>query len=361
MSSLTRPELAQLTEFGSGPDARELAHSLGLPAVAMLSTNEIPYGPCSAVAESLRDATLGVNRYPDLQAVPLRAALAERYGVGPGRLATGCGSAALLEFLIRATCRPGEQVLFGWRSYEAYPTMVLGSGAVPVAIPNNGAHEFDCDRILNAITPSTRLIIVCNPNNPTGTAIRRKRLDRFVEQVPEGILVVFDEAYREFVADDDVPDALGSYGHLPNVAVLRTMSKAWGLAGLRCGWMAASPEVASAVRKIATPFSTGSLAQVAALAALGAESEVRRRVELVVRERRRIYPALLMHVPGTPASEANCHWLPMADPSALAALCRSRGVIVKVFPDGVRVTIGTPAENDMFLAALAEFSAGQSA
>jgi histidinol-phosphate aminotransferase len=355
MSSLARPELAELTEFGSGLDAHVLAQSLGLPGVALLSTNEIPYGPCASVVESLRGAVLSVNRYPDIQAVRLRRALADRYEVDLQRVATGCGSAALLEFLIRATCRPGEQVLFGWRSYEAYPTMVLGAGAAPIAIPNTEAYEYDCDKILSAITPSTRLIIFCNPNNPTGTAIRRKQLDDFVEQIPPDTLLVFDEAYREFVTDDDVPDALETYGRLPNVAVLRTMSKAWGLAGLRCGWMVASPEIASVVRKVMTPFSTGSLAQVAALAALTAEPEIRHRIDLVVRERQRIYPALLRHVPATPPSESNCHWLPVVNPSSLVTLCESRGVIVKAFPDGVRVTIGRPEENDMFLAVLDEF------
>jgi histidinol-phosphate aminotransferase len=204
-----------------------------------------------------------------------------------------------------------------------------------------------------AITDRTRMVIVCNPNNPTGTSVRRDELDRFLAAVPSDVLVVIDEAYREFVTDDLVPDAIETYGDRPNVVVLRTMSKAWGLAGLRVGFLVGQPEVAAAIRKVVTPFSTSLIAQAAAIAALDAEDEVIRRCALVVAERDRVTEALRKMSPDVPTSQANFVWLPLGDQSAaFAAACESRGIIVRAFqPDGVRVTIGTAEENDAFLAA----------
>jgi histidinol-phosphate aminotransferase len=204
-----------------------------------------------------------------------------------------------------------------------------------------------------AITDRTRLVLVCNPNNPTGTSVRKAELDRFLDAVPSDVLVVLDEAYREFVTDDEVPDGLVTYGDRPNVVVLRTLSKAWGLAGLRIGYLVAQPEVAAAIRKVLTPFSTSLVAQAAALAALDAEQEVVRRCALVISERERVTEALRKLHPDVPASQANFVWLPLGDQAmAFGAACEKRGVIVRPFPgDGVRITIGTPEENDALLAA----------
>jgi histidinol-phosphate aminotransferase len=197
------------------------------------------------------------------------------------------------------------------------------------------------------------MVIVCNPNNPTGTAVRRDELDRFLADVPSDVLIVLDEAYREFVTDDEVPDALETYGDRPNVVVLRTMSKAWGLAGLRVGFLVGQPEVAAAIRKVVTPFSTSLVAQAAALAALEQEDEVTRRCALVVAERERVTEGLRKLSVEVPVSQANFVWLPLGDEAAaFGAACESRGVIVRPFQsDGVRVTIGTPEENDAFLGA----------
>jgi histidinol-phosphate aminotransferase len=204
-----------------------------------------------------------------------------------------------------------------------------------------------------AVTDRTRLILVCNPNNPTGTSLRRAELDRFLDAVPEDVLVVFDEAYREFVTDPEVPDGLVAYGDRPNVVMLRTFSKAWGLAGLRVGFLVGPPEVAAAVRKVVTPFSTSAAAQAGALAALAQAEEVRRRCALVIAERDRLTEAVRKLVPDVPESQANFVWLPLGDRAVpFAAACEARGVIVRPFAgDGVRVTVGTPAENDAFLAA----------
>jgi histidinol-phosphate aminotransferase len=195
-------------------------------------------------------------------------------------------------------------------------------------------------------------VFVCNPNNPTGTAVRRDDLDRFLAAVPSDVLVVLDEAYREFVTDASVPDGLETYGDRPNVVVLRTMSKAWGMAGLRLGFLIAQPDVAGAVRKVLTPFSTSMVAQVAALAALDQEDEVRRRCAIIIGERDRVTEAVRKLGVDVPESQSNFVWLPLTDRSvAFAAACEERGVIVRPFPEGVRVTIGTPEENDTFLAA----------
>jgi histidinol-phosphate aminotransferase len=221
-------------------------------------------------------------------------------------------------------------------------------------VPNTPDHEHDLPAMAAAITSRTRVVLVCNPNNPTGTSIRRADLDEFLDAVPPDVLVVIDEAYREFVTDRQVPDGLEAYGDRPNVAVLRTLSKAWGLAGLRVGFMVAQPEVAAAVRKVVTPFSTSAAAQAAALAALRQDTEMRRRCDLVIAERDRLTTAVRkLVVSEVPDSQANFVWLPLGDRSVeFGQACEARGVIVRPFPgEGVRVTVGTSAENDAFLAA----------
>jgi histidinol-phosphate aminotransferase len=353
MSRLTRPDLEALPSYVPGRSPADLARELGLPEAIKLASNEVPYGPLPGVVEAIAEAATGVHRYPDMGVVALREKLAERHGVSADRIATGCGSVALLEHLVRAACLPGDEMVYSWRSFEAYPIVAATAAATSVRIPNTAGHAHDLAAMAGAVTERTRVVVVCNPNNPTGTAIRRADLDAFLAAVPETVLVVLDEAYREFVTDPDVPDGLAEYGDRPNVAVLRTFSKAWGLAGLRVGFLAAQPEVAAAVRKVVTPFSTSGLAQAAALAALDAPAEVRRRCDLVIAERDRVTEAARKLVWEIPESQANFVWLPIGDRSAqFAAACEARGVIVRSFQgDGVRVTVGTPAENDAFLAA----------
>ncbi|MFU8854274.1 histidinol-phosphate transaminase [Micromonospora sp. SL1-18] len=349
---LTRADLDALPNYVPGRSPADLARELGLPEAIKLASNEVPYGPLPGVVEAVGEAVAGSHRYPDMGVVALRQALAERYGVDADRIATGCGSVALAEHLVRATCLPGDELLYSWRSFEAYPIIAATSGATSVQVPNDAAHGHDLASMAAAVTDRTRMILVCNPNNPTGTAVRKAELDRFLDAVPDDVLVVIDEAYREFVTDPEVPDALG-YLDRPNVAVLRTLSKAWGLAGLRVGWLAADPAVAAAVRKVVTPFSTSMAAQAGALAALAQADEVERRCALVVAERDRVTEAMRKLVPDVPSSQANFVWLPLGERALeFGKTCEARGVIVRPFPrDGVRVTIGTPAENDAFLAA----------
>jgi histidinol-phosphate aminotransferase len=352
---LTRADLDALPSYVPGRSPADLARELGLPEAIKLASNEVPYGPLPGVVQAVTEAAASVHRYPDMGVVALRDALAERYGVSPDRIATGCGSVALAEHLARVTCLPGDEVVYSWRSFEAYPIIAATTAATSVRVPNDAGHGHDLEAMADAITDSTRMVLVCNPNNPTGTSVRRADLDRFLAAVPSDVLVVLDEAYREFVTDPDVPDGLEVYGDRPNVVVLRTLSKAWGLAGLRIGFLVAQPEVAAAVRKVVTPFSTNAVAQAAALAALQQAEEVRRRCALVVAERERVTEAVRRLFPDVPSSQANFVWLPLGDRAAeFGAACEKQGVIVRPFQgDGVRVTIGTPAENDAFLAAAA--------
>jgi histidinol-phosphate aminotransferase len=350
---LTRPDLDALPSYVPGRNPADLARELGMPEAIKLASNEVPYGPLPGVVDAVAEAAASAHRYPDMAVLALRDALADRLGVAADRIATGCGSVALAEHLVRATCLPGDELVYAWRSFEAYPIIAATSGATSVRVPNAPHHGHDLPAMAAAVTDRTRLLLVCNPNNPTGTSVRRADIDRLLDAVPDHVLVALDEAYREFVTDPEVPDGLAVYGDRPNVVVLRTLSKAWGLAGLRIGYLVAQPDIAATVRKVVTPFSASSAAQAAALAALKQDDEVRRRCALVIAERDRVGEALRKHLPEVPDSQANFVWLPLGDRAVeFAKACEARGVIVRPFAgDGVRVTIGTPAENDAFLAA----------
>jgi len=348
---LTRPDLDSIPAYVPGGS---------VPGAVKLASNEVPYGPLPGVVEAVTAAIADSHRYPDMGVVAVRDALAAylaaEFGVAvaPERIVTGCGSVALVEHLVRVTCVPGDEVVHAWRSFEAYPIAVAASAATDVRVPNTANHGHDLEAMLAAITDRTRLVLVCNPNNPTGTALRTSELDAFLAAVPEDVLVVLDEAYREFITDPAVPDGLASYGDRPNVAVLRTLSKAWGLAGLRLGYLVAAPGVAATVRKVVTPFSASTVAQAAGLAALKAVDEMKRRAGLVVDERDRVLTAVRKVYPDVPESQANFVWLPLGDGAAeFAARCAAANVIVRAFQgDGVRVSIGTPEENDAFLSVL---------
>jgi histidinol-phosphate aminotransferase len=321
-----------------------------------LSSNESPYDPLPSVAAVIADAARHVNRYPDNAAVALTEAIASRFGVPAEHVAVGCGSVGVAQQLLEAVGEPGAEVIYAWRSFEAYPYLSDLAGATSVRIPLKD-YRHDLPAMAAAVTNRTRLIFVCTPNNPTGTAVRRDELTAFLDQVPADCLVVIDEAYVQYVRDPDVPDGLTLYADRPNVAVLRTFSKAYGLAGLRVGFLIGHAPVAQAVRKTMLTFTVNSLAQAAAIASLEAESELLERVELVVKERDRVRRELLAQGWTVPPTEANFVWLPLGDKSGeFAEACDATGVSVRPFlSDGVRVTIADPEANDAFLAAAAEY------
>lgn len=354
---LTRADLDALPSYVPGRNPADLARELGLTEAIKLASNEVPFGPLPGVVEAITDAAANSHRYPDMGVLALREAIADRFKTDVDRVATGCGSVALFEHVVKAAATRGDEVLYSWRSFEAYPIVVAGVGATSVRVPNTPGHGHDLDAMAAAVTPNTRIVVVCNPNNPTGTAVDRTALTRFIDAVGPEVLVVLDEAYREFVTDPEVPDGLAEYGDRPNVVVLRTFSKAWGLAGLRAGYLVAAPEVAEAVRKVVTPFSTNACVQAAALAALEADTEMRRRADIMIAERDRLTTALRAHVADLPASQANFVWLPIGgDTVPFAKHCESQGVIVRPFAgEGVRASFGTPEQNDRFLTVAAEY------
>jgi histidinol-phosphate aminotransferase len=286
-------------------------------------------------------------------------AIAAHHGVAPDRVAVGAGSVEVCGQLASATVADGDEVVFGWRAFEAYPIITAVVGGCAVKVPLTPEHVHDVDAMTAAVTDRTRLVFLCNPNNPTGTAIGEADLRRLVDNIPDDVLVVIDEAYREYVEPAAVPDAFALLGDRPNVAVTRTFSKAYALAGLRVGYCLAAPEVAAVVRKCQVPFSVSGLAQEAAIAALGDVEEVARRAKLTVAERERVRTGLFEAGYGVSPSQANFVWLPLGERSAaFAQACLDQGVIVRPFAgEGVRVTVGADTENDRLLDAARAFAA----
>nr|WP_210167680.1 histidinol-phosphate transaminase [Streptomyces sp. SID4946] len=321
------------------------------PAAYKLSSNENPYPPLPGVLERVTAAAASFNRYPDMACAALTEELAERFGVPASHVATGTGSVGVAQQLIQATSGPGDEVIYAWRSFEAYPIITQINGARSVQVPLTPGDVHDLDAMAEAITDRTRLIFVCNPNNPTGTVVRRAELERFLDRVPKDVLVVLDEAYREFIRDPEVPDGVELYRERPNVCVLRTFSKAYGLAGLRVGFAIAHEPVAAALRKTAVPFGVSQLAQEAAIASLRAEDELLGRVGSLVCERTRVVDALRAQGWTVPETQANFVWMRLGErTTAFAQACEEHGVVVRPFAgEGVRVTIGEAEANDIFL------------
>ncbi len=315
-----------------------------------LSSNESPFGPLPSVLKVIAEAAGEVNRYPDNSSAELTEAIAVRYGVPASHVAVGCGSVGLVQQLLEAVADPGAEVLYAWRSFEAYPYLADLAGAKSVRVPLRDERH-DLQAMAAAITPATRLIFVCTPNNPTGTVVSTGELASFLDQVPGDCLVVLDEAYAEYVRDPAVPDGIEVYAGRPNVAVLRTFSKAYGLAGLRVGFLVGHEPVVAAARKTMLTFAVNAVAQAAAVASLAAEAELLDRVELVVAERDRIRAELTETGWSVPPTEANFVWLRLGpDTMRFADACGQAGLSVRPFAgEGVRVSVGEKAANDLFL------------
>jgi len=349
-----RADLAGIPVYKPGRRAAGGEHSF------KLSSNESPFPPLPSVLHAIADAAKSTNRYPDLTASAVVDALADKLHVPAEQVVVGCGSVGVATQLVEAFAGHGDEVVFAWRSFEAYPIIVQVAGATAVPVPLTSAAAHDLDAMSAAITPRTRVVFVCNPNNPTGTAISRGHLDRFLDSVPTDCLVVLDEAYREFNRDPDVPNGLEVARDRPNVAVLRTFSKAYGLAGLRVGYGVARAEVAEAIRMTSVPFAVSTIAQAAAIASLlpAAEAELLERVDATVAERSRVVGALTEMGWQIPPSQANFVWLPTADATdEAAAQCATAGVVVRPFAgEGLRVTIGEVEANDIFVKVAAELA-----
>ncbi|MEH0146966.1 histidinol-phosphate transaminase [Corynebacterium sp. Q4381] len=310
-----------------------------------LSSNECAEAPLPSVIDAMQASLAGVNRYPDMGAVELREALARHLGVGAYQVAVGTGSSALCQQLVVATSGPGDEVVFPWRSFEAYPIFAQIAGAAPVAVPLTANHRVDLAAMADAVTERTRMVFVCNPNNPTGTTITNDEFDEFMNRVPEAVLVALDEAYFEYNTASDGPIATEAITRYPNVIGLRTFSKAYGLAGARVGYAFGPRHLIEALNKVAVPFSVSSVAQAGAIASLEAQDELRERVHQTVAQRKRVTDEL-----GIDESQANFIWLPGAAQEVADQLAQG-GVLVRVFPEGIRVTVTNEAETDAFLKA----------
>jgi histidinol-phosphate aminotransferase len=327
-----------------------------------LSSNENPYPPLPGVLAAATEAAASMNRYPDLASTALLDALAGRFGVAPERIAVGTGSVGVLYHLLQAACEPGDEVVYAWRSFEAYPIAAQVCGATRVEVPLAPGARHDLDAMADAITEHTRAVIVCTPNNPTGPVVGHAKLAAFVRRVPEDVLVVVDEAYVQFIRDRDAADGIALYREHPNVCVLRTFSKAYSLANLRVGFAIAHEPVAAAIRACTPPFAVSTVAEDAALAALASEETLFERVELLVKERSRVFDALRDQGWDVPSTESNFVWMPLgerADEFAIA--CEAEGIVVRAFAgDGCRVTVAEPEANDVFLEVAARWRSGSS-
>lgn len=307
-----------------------------------LSSNEIAHPPLPSVVAAIVDAALEINRYPDPFTTKLTQALSEKFSVPVEQIATGTGSVGVCQQIIQAVAGAGDEVIYAWRSFEAYPIITTIAGAISVQVPltQNGQH--DLAAMLDAITSKTRVIFVCTPNNPTGGIVTQQQITDFLAKVPKHILVVIDEAYVEFNRDENAIDGISTMKAHSNVGVLRTFSKAYGLAGLRVGYFIGPQNIAGAVRKTAVPFGVSNIAQVAAIASLENEPELFEQVEEVIAERRWFETELTNLGFELPPSQANFVWLPIGQRTEEFA-ARSEGIAVSIRPfpgEGVRISIG---------------------
>ena len=324
-----------------------------------LASNETPFSPHPQVLEAIESQLRTLNRYPDPAKAGLRRRLSERTGVEPGRIAIGNGSCELLLAGAEAMLEPGAEVVYAWPSFSIYPHLAAMCGGRAIEVPLTEAQEHDLDAMANEVTAATRMVIVCNPNNPTATALPPDAIDEFLQAVPRNVAVILDEAYVEFSSLQDPDGSLDLLGRHPNLILLRTFSKVYGLCGLRVGYALGSEEFRLAVDRVRQPFSVNALAQAAATEALNHQDEVERRVEQTAIERLHVESELEERGLETTDSQANFSWVSLGDRDedeivdGLAKL----GVIVRagraLGQEGwMRVTYGTRQENDRFLAAL---------
>lgn len=358
---MIRPDLSSLPAYVPGSTQ---------PGALKLASNESSLSPLPSVSAVINDATSTLNRYPDMASGALRGKLAQWLGVDLDNVAVGNGSSALCQQLVQATCKDGDEVVYAWRSFEAYPILCKIAGAVGVGVPlKMGRH--DLKAMSEAIGERTRLVFVCNPNNPTGTTVSRDEFREFMGRVPADVTVVLDEAYVEYNRDAESPVALEELQRYSNLAVCRTFSKAYGLAGLRLGYLVGPAELVEAVNKVGIPFGVNALAQVAGIASVEAQGELAARVDATVAERARVEAYLAGVVPtgadeaeaeaGTEGAEpltypsqANFVWLNVGERAeALDEALKREGVIARCFAgEGVRVTVTTAEETDVLLRAL---------
>ncbi|MFT4136070.1 histidinol-phosphate transaminase [Microbacterium sp.] len=329
-----RPEIAALPAYRQGRAAGADAFKL--------SSNENPFDPLPGVIAAVQGAT-SFNRYPDASAARLRDRLAARHGVEAESIHVAAGSVSILYQLAQAAAGPGDEIVFAWRSFEAYPGLAVVAGATTVTVPLTADGRHDLVAMADAVTERTRLVIVCSPNNPTGPAVAQAEFDALVAAVPRDVIIILDEAYAEFVTAADAVrgEAVLAAGH-DNVVILRTFSKAFGLAGLRVGYAVGHPRILDAARSAGIPLSVTAAAEEAALASLDAEGALRERIDELVARRERLVAGLRTAGWNVPDAQGNFVWLPAGEHAlAVAEAFADAGLVVRPFAgDGVRISVG---------------------
>ena len=353
-----RAAVEGLPQYKPGRSAAQAEAEHNLAEAIKLASNENANDPLPSVAKAVSEAALGMNRYPDHRCMGVREALADRHSVGLDHVTVGSGSVGVLQQLFAAYVDPGDEVVYPWRSFEVHPVFCAVSAAQAVTVPLVD-HAFDLDAVAAAVTDRTKIVVLSTPNNPTGTVCTTAELQRLLAAVPPDVIVVIDEAYREFVTDTEVADPIEAIlpSH-PNALVLRTFSKAYGLANLRVGYGVGHPDVIGALDKVALPFIVSGLAQTAALASLEpqASAELDERVAGILAERERLSAALVSRGWPVVPSQANFLYLPVEDRAMeLFVRLEKQGLVTRPFEgEGVRISLGTPAQNDRLLTALGD-------
>ena len=360
MSVTFAQKLAAIPGYQAGVPAGQAPEAIADSGIAQLASNESPWGPHAAVAEAIARTAAASNRYPDPGATLLRRRIAERHDTDPAQIAVANGSCEVLLAAALALCEPGAEIVYAWPSFSIYPYLAPLSGAREIRVPLADGDLHDLDAMLTEVTAATQLLVVCNPNNPTSTHAPAARIAELCERVPGHVTVIVDEAYVEFQLDDD-PDATADLRRdFPNLVLLRTFSKVYGLAGLRVGYALCSPGFRAAVDAVRQPFSVNAVAQAAAAEAIRHQDDVARRVERTIVERIVVEEGVRELGLSTPDSQANFSWVDLGDrdePALVAALAEA-GVIVRPGvplggPGHIRVTYGTREQNERFLTALA--------
>jgi histidinol-phosphate aminotransferase len=361
MSVTFADKLARMPHYEPGTPIEDAQAAAESGDAIKLASNESPFGPHKKVAEAIRDAAAGVNRYPDPTARVLRGRIAEFHETEPGRIALANGSCEILLAAAEALCEPGDEIVYAWPSFSIYPYLPALSGAREVRVPLAADYSHDLEAMLGEVSAATQLLLVCNPNNPTGNYIPAAQIAEFCERVPGHVTVILDEAYVEFQAEDDPQTTLGLLDRFPNVVLLRTFSKVHGLAGLRVGYALCSPQFRSAVDAVRQPYSINSIAQVAAAEAILHQDDVRDRVEKNLTERLWVEEQLAGLGLATSKAQANFSWVNLGERDEAAVLdgLARAGVAVRAGtplggPGHFRVTYGTRSENEKFIAALRE-------
>lgn len=347
------PDIASLVPYLPGKPIEELERELGIPRAIKLASNENPLGPSPKALAVLTEVAGTLNRYPDGGAHRLRRALADRYKLTPDQVILGNGSDEIIGLLVRTFLSPGDEAVMADQTFVIYKMEVTAAHGVPVVVPLK-AGRHDLPAMAKAVTPRTRLLFICNPNNPTGTMVAAEDVAALMAQVPDEVVVVFDEAYCEYVVSRDFPDSLGYVTQNRNVIVLRTFSKIYGLAGLRIGYGLTTPEITGYLNRVRPPFNANSLAQRAALAALGDEEHVTRSRAMNQAEMARVRTELVSLGLQPLPSEANFLYFDVgrSGREVFEALLREGVIVRHIEGRMLRVTIGLPEENTRFLQAL---------